>query len=372
MRQLAILTFWIFVFTVPWQNTVLVVEVGTISQAVGVVAFVAAILACLSEAKVRRPDRTLLLAAAFVLYAATSILWSQSSEITVPKVMTLAQLFLMLWVSSELIADGSQIQSLMSAYVLGALVGALAILWQVASGNADQDARFAAQGFNPNDQALTLALAIPMCFRLAGLRTHLWLNLLYIGYLIAAPAAIAVTGSRAGALAAVAAFGVSLLGLRGGVRRSKRAMLIAIVAAGAFCAIAFVPEASWGRLSTIGEQVSAGDLNRRTTVWAAGAKGFMTHPLLGVGEGAFLQVREVRWRGHGCAQHVHVRAGGAGAYRIHSVFALDRKYDAGDSADEFGCPLAVGGRCDNLVRGRVRGHLGDAKSDVARAGLHRR
>lgn len=48
-----------------------------------------------------------------------------------------------------------------------------------------------------------------------------------------------------------------------------------------------VPGVSWERLSTTGAELSSGDLNARTVIWAAGLKSVAERPIFGVGAGAF-------------------------------------------------------------------------------------
>ena len=76
MHRLAYITLWMFVFTIPWQNSLPLESVGTVSQAVGIVAFLTTMLWCLSAGRLLRPSRTLLLTAAFATYALLSAGWS--------------------------------------------------------------------------------------------------------------------------------------------------------------------------------------------------------------------------------------------------------------------------------------------------------
>lgn len=63
-----------------------------------------------------------------------------------------------------------------------------------------------------------------------------------------------------------------------------------------------IPDTSWARLSTFGEQLNTGDLNLRTTIWSAGVAEFLRHPLLGIGEGAY-QVASARYLGENFVAH---------------------------------------------------------------------
>jgi O-antigen ligase len=301
MQRLAFLMLWIFVFTIPWQNSVSLEAVGTVSQLVGIVAFLVAILSCVSSGHLRRPAGTLLLVGAFGMYALLSAGWSLDPNTTLIKALTIVELVAMFWMISEVVSDEEQIDGLLCAYVAGSAVSVIATFARFVAGTANQDLRYTAAGFNPNDAALTLALAIPMTFFLVVRMRALWAKLLLLAYAIAAPVAIALSGSRTGVLASCAAFLVSAAGLRQ-IRWSRRLMLVAALAVCAWCLVAFVPETSWTRISTISAQVDSGDLNQRTAIWAAGLKEFAAHPLLGVGEGAYLQISD-RQLGEGFVAH---------------------------------------------------------------------
>ena len=291
MRRLAHITLWLFVFTIPWQNCLPLESVGTVSQAVGVTAFIATVLWCLSAGRILRPGRTLWLTAAFATCALLSAGWSPDPAATLSRVQTIFQLLAMFWLISELVRESAHIDSILIAYVAGATVNAIATFAQFLSGNANQDLRYTATGFNPNDGALTLALAIPLAWFLMMQSRPLWLRLSFFAYLVLAPIAIALSGSRTGALACAAALLFSGFGMRR-MRFSRQLMLAGVLGLCVWCAVSIVPETSWSRILTISEQVHSGDLNRRMSVWAAGAKAFLEHPLFGVGEGAYLQVSD--------------------------------------------------------------------------------
>jgi O-antigen ligase len=301
MYRLAFLMLWLFVFTIPWQNSFSLEAFGTVSQLVGILALLVALLRCGSAGMLRKPNATLLLIAGFATYALLSAGWSLDQNTTLVRAQTLVQLLAMFWLVTELVSDESQVHSLLCAYVAGSAVNVVATFAQFAAGNANQDLRYTAVGFNPNDQALTLALAIPMaCFLLIRLRA-LWAKSLFLAYLIAAPIAIALSGSRTGVLACCVAFLVSSFGLLR-MRWSRRLILVAALGVCVWCLVAFVPEESWTRISTISAQIDSGDLNQRTAIWAAGLREFATHPVLGVGEGAYLQVSS-RYLGESFVAH---------------------------------------------------------------------
>jgi O-antigen ligase len=67
----------------------------------------------------------------------------------------------------------------------------------------------------------------------------------------------------------------------------QRAALLVVACAGIASMPFLIPETSWKRLGTIGEEISHGTLNQRTSVWKAGFDVFREQPLGGVGINAY-------------------------------------------------------------------------------------
>src|SRR5207244_10241523 len=95
--------------------------------------------------------------------------------------------------------------SLVFAYVAGGLVTSyLTIRDFMDTGIVTHaEIRFTAEGWNPNDLAITLAIGIPFAALLIRKPTTLLLRAVGAGYLLIAPVAIILTASRGGAIAMV-------------------------------------------------------------------------------------------------------------------------------------------------------------------------
>ena len=146
--------------------------------------------------------------------------------------------------------------------------------------------RFAPAGFNPNDVAFLMVLALPMAWHLGsaapGARWQ-WLNR---AYLLVAILAILLTGSRSAMLLTPIALSVvpwTMTRLTGRTRVAMVAVLLVAVGVAA----KFVAPAALARLETTRTELQDGTLNNRRVIWKAGLHLFPLHPLGGVGAGGF-------------------------------------------------------------------------------------
>jgi len=151
---------------------------------------------------------------------------------------------------------------------------------------ADQ-IRFAATGQDPNDVARFLDLAFPIAaLLLHSERRWLW-RLLALAYLPLGLAAVVLTASRGGFLAAIIALGGCGLLL---VRSHAKLALAGALAWLAIAAVLWstVPHQTFDRLATIPSQLQRGDLNQRLSIWSAGWRAFVQSPVFGTGAGSFV------------------------------------------------------------------------------------
>jgi O-antigen ligase len=172
--------------------------------------------------------------------------------------------------------------------VAGSWVLAILTLANFASAQAiAEQARFVAEGQDPNDVARFLDLGFPLAALLFDSeRSRLW-RWVAGGYLPVGLVAVLLTASRGGFVAAVAALvGSGALLAYGHPRRVK---IGALALPPVFAALWFiVPRGSVERLATISEQLQGGDLNQRWNIWQAGWQAFVRAPIFGSGAGTFV------------------------------------------------------------------------------------
>jgi O-antigen ligase len=276
----------VFVFTIPWEKSVIVASLGTVSRVVGLLAFTVGVAAAVRHrSTLRPPNLALALAALFVLWSAATWFWSIDAHATLARASTFAQLLAMTWLVWESTRTEQEQRQLLHAYVAGSVVASAATLIRYAQGQQTYWLRYAAAGFDPNDLALTIALAIPMALYIArcARRAMAWFHRAAIAIICAA---ILLTGSRMGLIAAVLGFTYMLWTWRSAdlPQRASAAVLGAGLVLGA---VFFAPAATRARIATLPGELTTGTLHNRTQIWKAGLKVFKGHPIVGVGSGAF-------------------------------------------------------------------------------------
>lgn len=271
--------------------------VGNVSQVIGPFVLLLGMISLFSRRQLtlRRPSLFLSVMALFVLWSSASYFWSIDPSATLNRSLTFAQLFAMTWLIWQLCQTRKEQLAIMQAYVVGALMATSSALSNFAAGNAQGSYnRFSATGFDPNDFATILALGIPMAWFLVvfGRQRFLyWVNLLYVPWAIFV---IVLTGSRGGLL--VTAIALSIIPLTYiNLTLWRKLGFLALLTAGTYLLFSLggdlqsrlVP--SLKRLSTTITELTEGDLDNRTTIWAAGLEviGQSPHPWAGFGSGTF-------------------------------------------------------------------------------------
>jgi O-antigen ligase len=286
LTQVAFGFLWLFVFTVAWENLIVLPGVGTIGKVLGAGAFGIGLLAIIDKGHLRRLSSLHALMASFVVWGAFTLLWTTAPDRTREEVGTYFQLLLMVWILHEIASTDGARRKLMSAYVLGSYVSSVFTFLAFQSGATAHYHRYAAQGFNPGDLGLMLVLSVPFGFYLSATEANSVLLWVYRLHPLITSAAILLTAAR-GAL--IDLF-ISMLIIPLSFHRwnlAQKVSLGLIMAACIPAALLFVPVTSWQRFGTIGHELTSGNLNERRDIWKAGLDVFRSHPIEGVGVNAF-------------------------------------------------------------------------------------
>jgi O-antigen ligase len=222
----------------------------------------------------------------FFLWNALSLFWSKDPYATIQQAQTFFQYLAMIIVVWDLYRTEAALQAGMQAFVLGAYVAVFSIGSSYLSGSQDLS-RFTGTGFNPNIVSFILALAIPMAWFLATQerdRKAVWrpVNVIYIPLALVA---IALTGSRAAAIALVP---VLMYMMFSPSKYPIRVRILGLGIVGLVIAVIsmFVPERPIDRILSTGD-ASASVLSQRFDIWSDGWNVFTAHPLIGVGADGF-------------------------------------------------------------------------------------
>jgi O-antigen ligase len=285
LENAAWLLLCLLVFSIPWEKSVWVPGVGTVSRFLGIVALAGGLLAAMRRRWARPPNLALALAAVFVLWAGATYFWSLAPGATAARGWTFVQLLAMAWLIWDQARVPDRPPQLMQAYVCGAVLASLATLVRYAQNQQTYYRRYAAAGFDPNDLALTVALSIPMAFYLALRARGVW-PWVYRAAVLPAIAAILLAASRTALIGALLAFCFVAFTWRESDRAQRIAgvVLLGVLLLGMF---RLAPSASRERLSSLPAELTQGTLHNRTRIWKAGLKVLKHHPLAGAGAAAY-------------------------------------------------------------------------------------
>jgi O-antigen ligase len=290
MRRICWLLLLLFAFAIPWEYSLDLGEpLGNVARVAGVLALLTAIPAVLQAGRLRTAGPMLWLVLAFYLWICSSAFWSIDPAATLDKIRAFFQVMMIVWLVWEFAENAGDLRALLRATVAGSCVLAVLTVASFASAEAvvSDQIRFAANGQDPNDLARFLDLAFPLAALLANSERRWPWRLLAIGYLPLGFAAVLLTASREGFLAAVVALAGSAVLLVTGHPKRLLAGALALPPAIAILWI-IVPHGTLQRIATINEQLQHGDLNQRLNIWQAGWHAFTRAPLFGTGAGSFV------------------------------------------------------------------------------------
>ena len=275
----------LLVFSMPWEKSVVIPGVGTLTRVIGVAAVLSGLFEVLRSRAVRRLNIVIAAALVFVAWSAATWFWSLDRSATMARAVTYAQLLVMLWLIWQFCRTAGQQMLLMGAYVAGAVVAACATIVRYSEGTQTYWRRYAAPGFDPNDLGVTVAIAVPLALYLA-LRTSGWKPWACRAAVAVICAAVLLTASRTALIATFAGFTLVLWTWRSAthLQRWSGVALIALTVLGA---VALAPKESRQRIATTTREITQGTLHSRTTIWKAGLRSLKQYPLQGAGAGAY-------------------------------------------------------------------------------------
>lgn len=293
-KKIAFFCIWFFVFSLPWEDSIVFGHFGTVSRLVGLPVFVTCSWALIESGQIRRLSPLHVLVFLHVAWECLTTLWTLDPTYSATLVVTYLQLTTVMCLIWNVATSDRQQRTLTEAFVLGTFVSIASTVFNYLRGQAMDYQRYAAAGFNADDLGLTLAVSIPLSYWLSIESENPLLRWVYRLQPLAAIGAIAIMATRASFAAAILASGAVVIATLRYVGRTQKLGLALCVVLGTAVALRFVPKSSWERLSTIGSEMNSGTFGDRKQIWRAGMDMFVEHPLFGIGAGAFAPRVELR------------------------------------------------------------------------------
>ena len=290
MRRIAWFLLLVFAFAIPWEYSLDLGEpLGNVARIAGLLVLLAAVPAVLQAGRIRNPGASWWVTLALYLWFCCSSFWTIDSAATLEKLRAYIQEFMIVGLIWEFADTPAHLRELLRAFVAGSWVLAALTLaaYRSPEAIAAGQIRFAAYGQDPNEVARFIDLAFPVAALLFHCERRRFFRGFALAFIPAGVAAVLLTSSRGGFIAAIIALAGAGWLL---VHDHSRRIIAAIFAVPVLLASLwfFIPSATLDRLATIPEQLRSGDLNQRLNIWSAGWRAFTHAPILGSGAGSFV------------------------------------------------------------------------------------
>src|SRR5690349_4981176 len=89
LARVAFFFLWLLVFTIPWENVIVVPQIGTVAHLVGYIAFAIGALAVLDRGRLQATSSALALVFVFAFWRTASYFWTASPELTLIEIETI-------------------------------------------------------------------------------------------------------------------------------------------------------------------------------------------------------------------------------------------------------------------------------------------
>lgn len=295
LEPLAYLFVLVFIFTIPFEKTLEIDGIGTISKLAGAPLLGLWALVLILKPRFRKVTAFHGFCLLYVAICGFSYFWSLSAENTGILFRIYVQLYLLiLFMWFGLNTERRCVQALF-AYLIGSWVVVLLTYYNFAAGNVGEwSGRTSIANADANETALVLTMGMPVGWYLAtrigmpGVR-HLLFKLVCFSYLPAAVVAVVMTGSRGGVLSALPSV-LYMLGSIAKMRLRAKVVVVAVVVTLVIVLLPYLPEQQIERISTTVNSLESGELSSREdfwrlaiSIWQADSK----NSLVGIGAASF-------------------------------------------------------------------------------------
>jgi len=285
------ITYWltlVLIFIVPWEDSLSITAIGSLTRLTGLVVAGCWFLTILTEGRFRKPHLFHAFVLFFFLWNIVSYMWSIDIDRTFERIKTYLQIFLLMLIIWELFKEPADLIAGLQAYILGAYVCIASSIGNYLSGTIAEnyEVRYSATGVNAVDLSLLLLLGIPLAwhlFLLANRKKNRILKIINFAYIPFAIFTVLLTASRTSLFAVVPAIIFILWPKRFNIGRF---ILISIFLGVSIMIIGVIlPAGIIERLATTSTSISSADFGGRVNLWKEAITLFIGHPLVGSGAG---------------------------------------------------------------------------------------
>ena len=218
--------------------------------------------------------------------AALSPLWSFDRAASVNAAVEVCKHFLFFLAVTNTATTPGRIRTALLFFSAAAIVPGLGTYLHYANGE------LLVEGFrgrwygvlgDPNHDAMALVASVPILLMFLASGRSAWQRVIGIVGVVACLMGIVATHSRGGSIGLAAAVVVWAL-----LSKRKALALTLVLVAGASVAV-FAPKSFWERNQTIAGYQEDESVHGRVQAWHVAGRAFQEHPILGVGEQAFLK-----------------------------------------------------------------------------------
>ena len=283
----------LMVLSVPLEGLIVVPGLGSLTVIVGILTGLCAMLYVLTGAGLRPIAAEHCSLALFVLFSGFAIAWSENATQSVFRFISYAQLWIFAWLIWQFAQTQPALERLLKSYVAGSVIVALLLVHAVLTFDIESvgggEIRISAFGINPNEQALGLAIAVPMSAYLIT-RSHGFVRTAFVFSIPALAVGVIITLSRGAFLSLAMALVASLIILRnGGEKRVAWGYVFATFGAVAIV-LSMGVDKIIARILQLFSMIARGDLNSREIIWRVGLEHLPDSFFFGVGPGAYSAV----------------------------------------------------------------------------------
>jgi O-antigen ligase len=191
-----------------------------------------------------------------------------------------------MWIVCQYAYEDKNLLDILCAYVSGSLVCSILVInaWNQGAYFRDALDRVSASGQDPNDQALMIALGLPLAAFVQRIKKNALTQSLLFVVLAVSSIAIVLTGSRGGFIAFLVSTSFYVFNWREYSKREKLVYL-SLITFGAMLAYSLLPDYLFSRILEIPDQIAAADLTHRVDYWIASLDVFNANTFFGVGAG---------------------------------------------------------------------------------------